>query len=268
LLIYLDSIFTNEVYAQVAEFVTLERFPTVTNFTTPEGRSQSVMTGLIRRQIEYAQLKNAFSDILALGDLERLDRAGQEIDGLIARHPSSRKYLTPILLNYKREKERYLQGEGKWDGQWYATRQAALDARQRPLILAEMERQRQAAELKLAQEREIAEQQRLAAAAKMEAERLENAERKQRAEEQANAVSERRQADTFRKASVSLLTRLLAEIPWLEPVADYSTCPPLPAQLHVSIERTIAEWVVLSRQLRDAEALQAGATAIPALEGV
>ena len=169
-MIYKDNPATADEFATVTEFASLAIFQTVHNLVAADGSKLSVLTGSVVGRVDYEPiLPSAFPNILQESDLAPAKAAIQNLDGLARRYPATRKYLTPFASELKREKERFEKGQGKWRGQWYATREAAVEERNRPLRLAAAERAKQEAMDKAETERTEAEAKMRAATMEAEA---------------------------------------------------------------------------------------------------
>lgn len=249
LLIYGESGLTPDQYATATEFTSAEVFATVVNFVAVDRTKLSVVGNLIHARIDYdGKRPEAFQDILQENDLAPIEAAIKTLDGVSGRFAKSRKYLSPLIADLKREVERFRQGQGKLKGRWYATRQAALDERNRPLRVAAAEREKEAAQ------------------AKAQADQMEAAEKKRAAEMAAAVAAEKAKVQAFQTRVTRVLDKLLADPSWKGRVEDLSKIIPVAKELKRELEQAADDGKSLRAELQFPEAQRLCEKAVPSLE--
>ncbi len=262
LLIQKDNALTADEFATVTEYASVEAFPTVSNFIDLDGNRFSVVSGEIVQTVDYGHMRPvAFQEVLQEGDLVPIGSAIQRLEALSLRYPAARKHLAPFCIALKREVEHFRKGQGKWNGQWYATRESALEERNRPLRLATAEREKQEAMSKAEAARVAAETKAETARVATEAKiRAENAEREM--------AIEKDKAQKFNSEVSALLKHVLMEGIWTERIDELKSVQPLPEDLVRRAEQADARWKELQNEITTPEARQIGEKAIPGLEAV
>ncbi len=233
---FTETPFTADVFSQAVEYRELEAFPAANKITLPGGAVRSVPTNISRAIIDLDELSpGAFPEILQDGDLARLDSALQRISDLSSRFPASKKYLDPVATSLKLEKERFRRGEAKWANNWYPSRAAALEDRDRPARMLQEARAREAA---MAQ----AQAEQMAAAAKARA-----------LEEEAARKTESEQLAAFHARAAALLQRASADKAWTQPLTDFARIvAPLEA-VSQDLDKLAEEGAVLAQRIKSAE---------------
>ena len=246
-----DNAFTADAYATATEYASVETFPTVTHFSTTDGKQVAVISNLLMQIVDYDHVRpTAFREVLQESDLEPIEAAIQKLEGLSRRFPAARKFLTPIVGGLDREKEHFQKGQGKCNGQWYATRAIAIEERDRPLKMAAAESEKQEAMAKAAAERKAME-------AKM---------RVQTAEQEIAAA--KAQAQDFSSQVSDLLKRVLAEKIWTEHIDELKVIQPFPEDLVRQAGQADARWKDLQEQIKIPDARRICERAVPSLEAV
>ena len=216
LFIHAKSALVPAQYADATEYVSAEKFQTVVNLTTADGAQISIETPSIHERLEYeGKRPEAFPELLRESDLAPLEVAIKSLNGVAGRYPKSQRLLVPFIADLKREAERFRQGQGKWSGRWYPTRQAANEERERPLRLAAVQRQKETAAA-------IAQEQQLQMVAQKDA-----------ADREAAVAEENAAARDFHTRSAALFAKFLDDPSWKGHSDDLSKITRLSPSLEI-----------------------------------
>jgi hypothetical protein len=148
----------------------------------------------------------------------------------------------------KIETDRFRQGQGKWSGRWYTSRQAAIDEKERPLRLA------------------AEEQQRAIDAEKARAEQAEMAAKKAAAERQVAVAQEKAAAQSFLVSAAELAGKVLEDPSWKNR-EDLSKITPVSPRLKTQLEEMTEQGKRVRAQFVRPEAQKICDNALAVLDG-